>query len=98
MPHCSSATYGGIAHSVVELMVVLENLASGGCHGESCDCSGAASRVMARDLLVWSPFVRLLEGWADRGSENVERRMWRCPVVPSFHCDGDDAAVPGMAA
>jgi hypothetical protein len=54
--------------------------------------------VIARDLLVWSPFVRLLEGWADRGSENVERQMWRCLVVLGFHCDGDDAAVPGMAA
>jgi hypothetical protein len=37
MPHDSSATYGGMVHNVVELMVVLENLASGRRRGESCD-------------------------------------------------------------
>jgi hypothetical protein len=31
-----SATYGGMAHKVVELRVVLVNLAPGGCRGESC--------------------------------------------------------------
>jgi hypothetical protein len=98
MPHSSSVTYGGMAHNVVELMVFLENLASGGRRGESCDCPGAASRVVARELLIWSPSVRLLEGWADGGSENVQRRVWWCPVVPGFHSAGDDAAVPGMVA
>jgi hypothetical protein len=46
MPHGSSDTYGGIAHSVVELMVVLENLTSGGRRGEPCACPEAASRVL----------------------------------------------------
>jgi hypothetical protein len=60
-----SATYGGMAHNVVELMVVVENLASGGRRGESCACSEATSRVAAWKLLVWSPSVCRLEGWAD---------------------------------
>jgi hypothetical protein len=37
----SSTTYGGMAHSVVELMVALEKLASGGCRGKSCACPEA---------------------------------------------------------
>jgi hypothetical protein len=36
MSHGFSATYGGMAHSVLELMVVLENLAPSGRRGESC--------------------------------------------------------------
>jgi hypothetical protein len=43
MPRGSTATYGGMVHSVVESTAVLTNLASGGCRGESCACSGAAS-------------------------------------------------------
>jgi hypothetical protein len=49
--------------TLVELMVVLENLASSGCRGKSCACPGAASRVATRELLVWSPSVRQLESW-----------------------------------
>jgi hypothetical protein len=66
-----SATYGGMAHSVMELIVVLVNLASGGRRGESCARLGAASRVAAWDLLVWSPSVRRLEGWADGGPHDA---------------------------
>jgi hypothetical protein len=66
MPHGLSATYGGMAHSVVELTVALVNLASGGRHGESCARPGAASRVAAWELLVWLPSVRWFEGSADR--------------------------------
>jgi hypothetical protein len=46
MSHGSSATYGGMAHSAVELMVVLENLASGRRRGEPCACPEATSRVV----------------------------------------------------
>jgi hypothetical protein len=53
-----SATYGGMAHSVVELMVVLANLAPSRHLGESYTRPGAASRVAAWELLVWSPSVR----------------------------------------
>jgi hypothetical protein len=87
-----------MAHSVVDLMVVLENLTSGRHRGESYDCPGAASRVMARELLVWSPSARLLKGQADRGSEDVQQRERRCPVIPGSQSVGDDAAVTGMAA
>jgi hypothetical protein len=62
MPHGSNATYGSMAHSVVELMVVLENLTSGGHRDKSCDCPGVASRVVVWELLVQSPTVHLLEG------------------------------------
>jgi hypothetical protein len=60
-----SATYGGMAHSVVELMVVLANLASGRRRGESCARPAAASRVVVWELLVWLPFVRRFEGSTD---------------------------------
>jgi hypothetical protein len=76
MLHGPSATYGGKAHSVVESMVVLENLASVGRHGESCAYLGAASRVATWELLVWSPFVRRLEGWADGEPEAAQWRAW----------------------
>jgi hypothetical protein len=69
-----NATYGGMAHSVVELMVVLTNLASGGHHDVSCACPGAASRVAAWELLVWSPSVRRLKGSVDGGPEAAQRR------------------------
>jgi hypothetical protein len=98
MPHGSSATYGGMAHNIMKLMVVLENLASGGRHGKSCACPGAASRVATWELLVWSPSIRRLESWADRGLEAAKRQAWQCPIVPGSHSVGDDAAAPGMAA
>jgi hypothetical protein len=98
MPHGFSATYGGIAHSVLELTVVLENLAPGRRCGESCAYPGAASRVLARELLVRSPSVCLLEGWADEGYEDVQRRAWWCPIVPGSHNVGEDATVAGMVA
>jgi hypothetical protein len=75
MPHGSSATYGGMAHSVVELMVVLANLSSGGRRGASCAHPGAASRVVVWELLVWSSSVRRLEGWADGGLEDAQRQV-----------------------
>jgi hypothetical protein len=53
VPHSSKATYGSMVHNVVELMVVLTNLTSGGRRGESCACPGAASRVV-----VWEPLIR----------------------------------------
>jgi hypothetical protein len=85
MPHGSSATYGGMTCSVVELMVVLENLTFGGHRGKSCACLGAALRVVVWELLIWSSSVRRLEGWADRRPEAVQRRAWRCPVVLGPH-------------
>jgi hypothetical protein len=53
-----STTYGGMAHSVAGLMVVLENLAPDRRHGESCTRPGAASRVRVWEIPVPSPFVR----------------------------------------
>jgi hypothetical protein len=47
-----SATYGGMEHSVVELIVVLANLISGGRRGESCARPGAGSRVAVLELLL----------------------------------------------
>jgi hypothetical protein len=47
-------TCGGVAYSVVELMVVLENLASVRHHGVPCSRPRAASRVSCGD----SPFGR----------------------------------------
>jgi hypothetical protein len=93
-----STTYDGMAHSAIKLMVVLANLASGGRRGESCACLGATSRVAAWELLVWSPSVRRLGGWADGGPEAAQRQAWRCPVVLGSHSAGHDAAAPGMAA
>jgi hypothetical protein len=49
-----SATHGGMAHSVTELMVVLVKPARGRRHGESCTRPEAASRVV-----VWELSVRL---------------------------------------
>jgi hypothetical protein len=46
VPHNSKATYGGMAHSAVELMAVLMILAPVGRRGESCTYPGAASRVV----------------------------------------------------
>jgi hypothetical protein len=97
MPHDSSATYGGMAHSDVELMVVLENLAFGGRRGESCARPGEALRVVVWELLVWSSSIRRLEGWADGRPEAAQRRAWWRPVVLGSHSTEGDAAVPGMA-
>jgi hypothetical protein len=72
-----SDTYGGMAHNVVELTVVLTNLASGGRRGESCDRPGVASRVVARQLLVCSPSIRRFEGWADEKPEVAQWLAWR---------------------
>jgi hypothetical protein len=59
VPHSSKATHGGMAYNIVELMVVLMNIAPSGRRGESCAYPGAASRVA-----VWVPpalvAVRLL--------------------------------------
>jgi hypothetical protein len=52
MSHSSKATYGGMAHNALELMVVLTNLAPVGRRGESCTCPGAASRVAVWELPV----------------------------------------------
>jgi hypothetical protein len=46
VPHNSKATYGGMAHSAMELMVILTILAPVGRRGESCTFPGAASRVV----------------------------------------------------
>jgi hypothetical protein len=58
VPHSSKATYGGMAHNAVELMVVMTNLAPVGRRVESCTCPGAVSRVAVWEFPVWSPFVR----------------------------------------
>jgi hypothetical protein len=61
LPSCRtalSATYGGMAHSAAELMVVLMNLAPVGRCGESYTRIGAASRVVVWGLPVRSPSVR----------------------------------------
>jgi hypothetical protein len=56
-----------------ELMVVLVNLASGGRRGEPCARLGAASRVVAWELLVWLPSVRRFEGSTDGRSEAAQQ-------------------------
>jgi hypothetical protein len=47
-----------MAHSVMELTVVLASLAPDRRRGESCTHLGAASRVVAWELPVQSPSVR----------------------------------------
>jgi hypothetical protein len=47
-----SATCGSMVHNVVQLTVVLTNLASGGRRGGSCACPGVALRVVALELLL----------------------------------------------
>jgi hypothetical protein len=74
------------------------NLASGRCRGESCTRPGAASRVAAWELLVWSPPVHRFEDWADERLEVAQWLAWRCPVNLGSYSTGDDAAVPRMAA
>jgi hypothetical protein len=92
-----SATYGGM-DTVTEVMIVLANLAPGGCRGESYTRPGAASRVAAWELLVWSPSVRRLEGSVDGRPEDAQQRAWQCLVIPSFHSAGDGTSVPRMVA
>jgi hypothetical protein len=48
--------------------------------------------------LVWSPSVRLFEGWVDERPEAAQRQAWRCPIGLGSHSVGDDAAVRGMVA
>jgi hypothetical protein len=67
-----NATYGGKAHSVAELMVVLANLAPDRRCGESCTHRGVASRVAAWELPAWSPSVCWLEGSADGRPEDAQ--------------------------
>jgi hypothetical protein len=62
VPHSSKATYGGMAYSVVELMVVLTNLAPSGCRGGSCARPGAATRVAAGALPVLVAVCTLTRG------------------------------------
>jgi hypothetical protein len=58
MPHSSKATYGGMVYNIMELMVVLTNLAPVRRHGESCACPGAALRVVVWEPPVWSLVIR----------------------------------------
>jgi hypothetical protein len=60
-----SATYGSMACGVVEVTIVLANLAPGRCCGESCTRLEAASRVAAWKLPVLSLSACYLEGSAD---------------------------------
>jgi hypothetical protein len=52
MSRSSKCYMGNRAHSVVELTVVLANLASGGRRGGSCARPGEASRVVASEFLL----------------------------------------------
>jgi hypothetical protein len=98
VPHSSKATYGGMVHNVVELMVVLTNLAPSGRRGESCACPGAALWVAEWAPPAWVAVVRWFEGIADGRPEDAQWRGWRCLVVPGSHSVGDGAAVLGMVA
>jgi hypothetical protein len=76
-----SATYGGMAHSVVELMVVLAKLAPGERRGESCARLGAASRVETLELLLGHhPYA------GSRAQLSKDRRLHndQCGDVPSI--------------
>jgi hypothetical protein len=70
-----------MAHSVVELTVVLANLTSGGRHGEPYARLGATSRVAALELLIGRrPYVGSRAGLTeDRGPHNGG-----CGDVPSI--------------
>jgi hypothetical protein len=64
-----SVVYGSMAHSVMELTVVLANLVSGERRGGSCACPGVVSRVVALELLLGR------RSYADsRGRLREERR------------------------
>jgi hypothetical protein len=70
-----SATCGSMAYSVVELTVVLTNLASGGRYGESCARPEAALRVAALELLFGrGPYTGSRAGLTeDRSPQNGRR-------------------------
>jgi hypothetical protein len=53
---------------------------------------------VAWEPLVWSSFVRQLEGHADRELEVIQWQVWRYLVISCPHSAGDGAAVPGMEA
>jgi hypothetical protein len=96
--HSSKATYGDMAHSVVELMVVLTNLTPFGCRGESCACPGVASRVaVGASRFGHCPYT-------DSRVQLTEcRRMHNSgcgDVLSSWgsHSVGDGTAVHGMIA
>jgi hypothetical protein len=65
-----------MAHSGVELMVVLTNLAPVGRRGESCARPEVASWVVVWELPVWSPSVRRLGGATDGRPEDAQQRVW----------------------
>jgi hypothetical protein len=71
VPHSSKATYGGMAHSAVELIVVLTNFAPAGRRGESCTCPGAAPRVAVWELPVLVVVRTLTRGASDERSEDA---------------------------
>jgi hypothetical protein len=56
------ATHGGMVYNTMELLIILANLTSGRCRGESCACPGVVSRVVVWEPLVWLSSVRQLEG------------------------------------
>jgi hypothetical protein len=64
-----------MAHRVVELTVVLANLASGGCRGEPCARLGAALRVAALEIYIGRRlYTGLRAGLTeDRGPHNGGR-------------------------
>jgi hypothetical protein len=106
-----SATYGGMARSAAELMVVLTNLAPVGRRGESCTRPGAASRVAAWELPVGRrPYVdlraRLTEGRRMHNSGRGSVSSSRASTAPGMvlQCLGwccsvrDGGTAAGMAA
>jgi hypothetical protein len=106
-----SATYGGMAHSVTELMVVLTNLAPVGRRSESYTCPGAASRVAVWDLPVGrrryaNSRARLTEGRRMHSSGRGSVSSSRASTAPGMvlECLGwrcsarDGGTAAGMAA
>jgi hypothetical protein len=93
-----------MAHSVVELMVVMANLASGGCRGESYARPGTASRVAVLELLLGRhPYTgsrtRLTEDWRlHSGRRGDVLSIWVSIVLGmTLQCSGWQT-VTGMAA
>jgi hypothetical protein len=93
-----SATCSSVAYNVVELIVVLTNLASSGRRGGSCACLRAALRVVALGLLFGRCMYARFEGSADGRPGAAQRWVWRRPIDLGFHNVGDGPAVPRMAA